>query len=308
MKRPLIALCIGSFLALGGAEAWARANEGDVEFLPSARLYRSAATKNGTNHAGFHERELALTAAEGVGRIAVLGDSMTWGQGTAEQTWPRAMETRLGPACEVLNFATYGSDTRQQWATLPEIWPYRPASVLLGVYWNDAIPNRMLQLGRFRTPVWLEKRAWPWAASAAYRALHGLWNSRGYSAWPERGYVERWAKTIRDEAGEHQASLTAVLLWPHALYAGVSACIKLTNDAPSCRLADETTRSLKLELEGLDIPVIDTLPAVDSLEPTLNTADWEHPPPAVDERIGAWMAERVSCGVGLPPRADAGAQ
>lgn len=289
--RALLAT-VAAISTLAAVEAYFRDTEKGVEFLADERLYRSAPGQHGANAAGFHDREFALAAGESR-RIAVLGDSMTWGQGRAEETWPRKLEDGLGAPWQVLNFARYGSDSRQQFATLPEVWPYKPEQLLVGVYWNDAIPNRMIEVGRHGGRIWLEERSWFWFHSGLFRAVHGAWASRGYSPVPERGFVGGQLAKIQVETAARGIPLTAVLLWPHTLARGIADCAAVTHKAKDCLLARDTTRSLAVEIAALGIPIIDTLPAlVEPNWPATNPNDWEHPGPETDARIGAFVAAR----------------
>lgn len=279
--------------ALVGVEAYFRHQETGVDFLPDERLYRSAPGQHGTNSAGFHERELRLESGE-LQRIAVLGDSMTWGQGTVEETWPRKLEGALGAPWQVLNFARYGSDLRQQLATLPEVWQYQPKQLLVGVYWNDAIPNRMIEVGRRGGRIWLEDRSWFWFRSGMFRAVQGAWASREYQPTPERGFVGKQLAGIRVEAVARDVPLTVVLLWPHTLARGITDCAVVTHKAKDCLLARDTTRWLAEEIGALGIPMIDTLPAlVEPNWPATHPQDWEHPGREADARIGSLVAAEL---------------
>ncbi len=82
-------------------------------------------------------------------RVAVLGDSFTFGWGVAEQeAWPALLQARLaaelpGLSVEVLNFGVPGYNTWLQllhWQRV--VSRYRPDAVLLGYYSNDAAIDR----------------------------------------------------------------------------------------------------------------------------------------------------------------------
>ena len=275
------------------AEAYFRGREAGVEFLPDQRLYRSAPGQRGVNATGFHERDLPVEGDQ-ARRIVVLGDSMTWGQGEAAEAWPRALERELGASWQVLNFSRYGSDTRQQRATLPEAWPYKPERVMVGVYWNDAIPNRMIEIGSPAGPIWLADRPAVWFTSALFRAAHGVWKAEGYMALPEHGVVGEQLAGIRDDAAARGVPVTAVLLWPHTLARGVADCAKLTQRAKDCLLARDTTRWVHEEIARTGIPVIDTLAALGQPDwPPQKPDDWEHPGPDADLLIARFIASQL---------------
>ena len=67
------------------------------------------------NQMGFREREFSLTKPEGIYRIAVIGDSITFGQGVGEQNrFTNLLEKRLNDTSrsyEVLNFGLPGAET-----------------------------------------------------------------------------------------------------------------------------------------------------------------------------------------------------
>lgn len=99
------------------------------------------------NSAGFRDRERQLDAG-GALRIALLGDSVTFGTGVrAEQAFPALIEQQLaretrggGPAPEVLNLGVGGYNTAQEaelYATRGR--RYHPDLLILGFVLNDAI-------------------------------------------------------------------------------------------------------------------------------------------------------------------------
>jgi hypothetical protein len=85
--------------------------------------------------------------------VAVLGDSLTWGTTTAEETYTRYAESELGPPWQILNFSHYGYDIQQSVATLrSRVWPYAPDLVVYAAYTNDFVPSRLITVG---DPPWL---------------------------------------------------------------------------------------------------------------------------------------------------------
>jgi MFS family permease/lysophospholipase L1-like esterase len=89
---------------------------------------------------------IARTRAAGVTRIAVLGDSCTFGWGADDhETYPAMLEQRLsanptdpGRAVEVLNAGVIGTGTGEQ-TLWYDLWvrQYDPSIVVLSVFWND---------------------------------------------------------------------------------------------------------------------------------------------------------------------------
>ena len=77
-------------------------------------------------------------------RIAVIGDSFTWGQGIeAAERFSNLIEARLGPRYEVLNFGIPGHDMPQHLEVLEQVLPMRPDFVLLQLYINDFETSQM---------------------------------------------------------------------------------------------------------------------------------------------------------------------
>jgi lysophospholipase L1-like esterase len=81
------------------------------------------------NRAAFREREFVMAKPPGVFRIVVLGDSLTWGAGLAEEDrYSNRLEARLralfsGREIEVLNFGLQGASTtvlRDWWMTIKD--------------------------------------------------------------------------------------------------------------------------------------------------------------------------------------------
>jgi len=101
-----------------------------------------AANPPAKNHWRFREREFADKPAEGVYRIAVIGDSFTWGQGIVEgDRVTNILEQRLNQSTkkfEVLNFGRSGAETVNHLEFLHDVvLKVSPDFVLLQWYIND---------------------------------------------------------------------------------------------------------------------------------------------------------------------------
>jgi lysophospholipase L1-like esterase len=129
-------------------------DEGYVhEKLPdSTRFYRPKPGAIGTaggepfriNSLGMRDKEYALEKPPGVARIAILGDSFTFGSGVRESaTFAKVLEASLnasggGTRYEVMNFGVKGYDTAQELATLREVaLPLDPDLIVVAYYLND---------------------------------------------------------------------------------------------------------------------------------------------------------------------------
>lgn len=98
--------------------------------------------KVATNTLGFREREISPTPADSVYRIAVIGDSFTWGQGIQRSDrMTERLQALLEEAslnAEVLNFGRPGAQTVDHIRTLRDIvLPLQPDFVLMQWYVND---------------------------------------------------------------------------------------------------------------------------------------------------------------------------
>ena len=94
------------------------------------------------NRDGIRDREYARAKPEGTFRIAVLGDSNTFGLGVElEETWPKQLETELrknGSLIEVINFGVMGYDTTQEAERIQEkVLAYSPDLIIVGYSLND---------------------------------------------------------------------------------------------------------------------------------------------------------------------------
>lgn len=75
-------------------------------------------------------------------RVALLGDSFTFGwQGTFEETWGSYLQERLGPGCQVMNFAVPGYSIGQMYLRYErDVTPWHPNLVVLS--FTDGAPER----------------------------------------------------------------------------------------------------------------------------------------------------------------------
>ncbi len=100
------------------------------------------------NRDGLRDREYSLDKPSGVRRIAVLGDSVTFGFGVSqEEAYPKVLEQLLNQGTqtikyEVMNFGVDGYNTDQEYIQLREkALSYSPDIVVLGFIMNDGQPT-----------------------------------------------------------------------------------------------------------------------------------------------------------------------
>lgn len=94
------------------------------------------------NSAGFRDRDVPMQPPPGRYRIALIGDSFTYGQGVSEEerfgNRVQRQLNREGLNIEILNFGRPGAETVDHAKMLSEsALPYRPDYVLLQWYVND---------------------------------------------------------------------------------------------------------------------------------------------------------------------------
>jgi lysophospholipase L1-like esterase len=88
------------------------------------------------NNVGFRDRD--IPAKDGKYRIAVVGDSFTWGQGVDEaERFSNLIEQTLGPGYEVFNFGKPGNNMPEHLDVLTQALAIKPDFILLQLYIND---------------------------------------------------------------------------------------------------------------------------------------------------------------------------
>jgi len=103
------------------------------------------------NSLGFRDREYAVEKPRGARRIAILGDSMTWGLGVANDScYSEVLERALaaepaasgGAPVEVLNFGAAGYGTDQEYLLLRDrVVRFEPDLVVIAYNANDVLNN-----------------------------------------------------------------------------------------------------------------------------------------------------------------------
>jgi lysophospholipase L1-like esterase len=118
------------------------------EHVPGSSAFLMGAAVQ-INQRGLRDREFPLEKPEGVYRILVLGDSMTFGWGAQQdQTYPKRFERMLNDRAgeparfEVINSGVGNYNTVQEVTYFRERGiQYDPDMVILGYYINDAEPT-----------------------------------------------------------------------------------------------------------------------------------------------------------------------
>ena len=98
-------------------------------------------SKPSVNSLGFREREISMQKPADVYRIAVVGDSLTYGQGIAEQDrFSRMIERTLNGgkiSYQVYNFGIPGAETIDHIRFLEDVFKIDPDFILLQWFTND---------------------------------------------------------------------------------------------------------------------------------------------------------------------------
>jgi lysophospholipase L1-like esterase len=138
LRFALLTLAVS--LALVGVEYAARFSLRNVKTSGNATDFITAhnpAPPIVNNRLGFREREIPPKQGDRY-RIAVIGDSFTWGQGVeADERFSNRMESALGPGYEVFNFGRPGNNLPEHLDVLKQALPISPDFVLLQMYIND---------------------------------------------------------------------------------------------------------------------------------------------------------------------------
>lgn len=129
------------------------------ELKPSAHTnYQGALIR--TNSWGMRDRQYSLKKPADTVRIAVIGDSVTFGHNLSSylDTWPEILEEKLNQSgqqkFEVLNFSVVGYNSFQEQIVLEEkIVEFAPDIVLLGFCMNDdSYTDGLAELARQTAP------------------------------------------------------------------------------------------------------------------------------------------------------------
>jgi lysophospholipase L1-like esterase len=150
-----------------------------------------------TNRLGYRDRE-PMPKDPARYRIAVIGDSFTWGQGIeAAERFTNVLEGLLGPRYEVLNFGMPGHDMPQHLEVLEEVLPLKPDFVLLQLFINDFETSQM-ERPRPR-PLISEEAARGWGRSSVlYELVNGRWVQLQEATGITERYVHYLDRNLRD--------------------------------------------------------------------------------------------------------------
>jgi lysophospholipase L1-like esterase len=197
LRVVLIGFSIG--LSLVALEWIARFAFWDIHSSADARTYlamRELPVRS--NSLGLRDREIPPKSADKY-RIAVVGDSITWGQGIDEdERFTNLLEKDLGPGYEVLNFGTRAHDMPEHLQELERALKIAPDYVLLQLYINDFETRRM------RRPVARPLLPWPDIdrTMLASSVLYGLLSTQWQRYQEASGQVESFPHYLERHLGD----------------------------------------------------------------------------------------------------------
>jgi hypothetical protein len=212
--RNRVLLSLFAFAAsIAAAEPVTRLLLRDVTTSPdnsgyfSKRWLRSGAVRR--NHAGFREREFEEAKPPGTYRIAVVGDSFTFGNGIRqEDRYSDLLHMRLPARFEVLNFGTPGANTPEHRNLVAGLLPrILPDFVLLQWYVNDMEDDDVRGRPTFEPLVPIRGwHDWLGANSALYSVASMQWAAAEIAFGRTTSYSDYLQRRLGDPNG-HDAQL-----------------------------------------------------------------------------------------------------
>jgi lysophospholipase L1-like esterase len=233
------------------------------------------------NGAGYRDVEHLSEGA--AGRLVVLGDSVTFGLGVAqEKIYAARLQDLLGPAWEVVNLAIFAYDPRHELAALRgDGLGHRPRLVLLQIYLNDlALPPAGEPPAAGRPSLGLRliaARNRILYASSLYRRLHQVATGLTYHLFHDLRRL-RFPRTLNDAEPRHKLAYLAARPEDSAVeaFAVIAAIDALARDhgasfllllsPDEVQLFDDRWDGINRRLESFcrsrSIALVDPLPAL----------------------------------------------
>jgi lysophospholipase L1-like esterase len=151
-----------------------------------------------TNSLGFREREIPSKSPDQY-RIAIVGDSFTWGQGIAvDERFSNLIGASLGAGYEVLNYGRPGNNMAEHLDELDQVLAASPDFILLQLYINDFETRQMER----PQPYTLLPAAFDRDLERS-SVLYDLLNQQWANVQPALGIVDSYtgymARNLRDE-------------------------------------------------------------------------------------------------------------
>ena len=150
------------------------------------------------NHLGFREREVG-PKQPGRFRIAIVGDSLTWGQGLeVGERFSELIERSLGARYEVLNFGIPGDNMPEHLQVLERALGVAPDFVVLQLYINDFETTDMQRPGVYPLLPWPALDRWLLPSSALYDIVNDVWAQVQEGTGMVESYVHYMDRNLKD--------------------------------------------------------------------------------------------------------------
>jgi hypothetical protein len=131
---------------------------------PALDGYSARSVDYAINEDGFRDEMFVRPKSNSTYRIAVMGDSFTFGIGVPpERTFPKVMQERLRErfhrrGIEVMNCGVFGYNTTNEVALLNDrVWAYEPDAVYVCFFMNDVIPTNPRLIGPTPELTWIRR-------------------------------------------------------------------------------------------------------------------------------------------------------
>jgi hypothetical protein len=325
MTAGAMLVTFSSVVGLGLSEVVVRIALADVTTTDDNGSYFSRKWRRSLpppNTLGYRERDVAPEPAPGVYRIAVIGDSFTFGQGIEiadrmTEQLAHLLKDR-GRDFEILNFGTSGHATIHHLRTLKDVvLPLKPHFVLMQWYMNDVVDPQADPQPPAPAPLVPSDAATQWLRrrSALYYIVNRQWVALQTRVGLVEGHNSFMQRRFRDpESAEIQAATRALREFIESARAadvgvGIVAFPDLIHAA---EIADFSMGHLIDRV--MEVCALQSIGCVDLRESLLGRREEEgwwvnrfdpHPGPLVN-RIAAeavvnafgqqWNAERVAAG------------
>jgi lysophospholipase L1-like esterase len=156
------------------------------------------------NAQGFRGPSFTDAKPPGIYRVAVVGDSFTFGNGVRqEDRYTDLVQARLPPSIEVLNFGVPGDNTPEHEKSVAKlVRTIQPDFVLLQWYVNDMEDDDMTGRPSFR-PLVPPLHSWLDARSALYSVANKKWGETQVRLGWTKSYVEFVNGRLQDPQSRH---------------------------------------------------------------------------------------------------------
>ena len=164
-----------------------------------------------TNALGFREREIGAKRSDHY-RIAVVGDSFTWGQGIEErERFSDVIEASLGPSYEVLNFGIPGNNLSEHVQLLEQALKVSSDFVLFQLYINDFEMPEMIRPEAHALVPWPTLDYWLLRSSALYDLLNDEWGQLQEATGMVESYARYMERNLHDPASVNSRAAFGLL-------------------------------------------------------------------------------------------------